>query len=512
MRDDVNQPMNEPSEGRGSAASEAEGSRKELSRKARQGIVGLGSTQAFGQIITMACGIVLARILSPAEFGLFAIATFFVDIVNRFGGIGIFASLIQRKSDLDQDAVSAAFTLQMAITVVGVIILNVFAPWIAKQYEADSAAFEALVRVVSFTLFLTALRSVNQLQLERALKFKAIARIGLLESIVFQVTAVVLAYFGFGIWALATAMFLRISTSTFMMYRLAPWKARINFDFSKAMAIFRYGMPFQANALMNAAGGWITPVVVAPLLGTAAVGYLNFASSNGRKPLILTAIVMRVSFPHFSRLQDDREEVEKLAVKYLSWLLSISLLWFAGMATAGDLAIHLIYSEKWVPAAPALVVFAAALALDSPSWILTKAQEAIGNVRYTMQRILLATILNIAISTALVFQIGMVGVPAGYVIAKLVTLPMLFRGLPKGAMRRVFGAQLWLTVPTAAAIAAGLAVRAGTTDGWLTLVGSAFVTFVVFSAVWYFLAPRSYRATARGGFFSVLKRTGIKTS
>src|SRR5207248_493176 len=105
--------------------------------------------------------------------------------------------------------------------------------------------------------------------------------------------------------------------------------------------------------------------------------------SLGKKPLMLVDNVMRVSFPHFSRIQHDRSEVERTLVKYLTYLLFASGLWFSLLLVAGPSLIRLIYTPKWAPAVPALILFSAGVCFEVVGWVAGLSLNGLGAVSFT---------------------------------------------------------------------------------------------------------------------------------
>jgi O-antigen/teichoic acid export membrane protein len=149
----------------------------DVHNKARRGIRLLMIRQVALQMLTMVGGIVLARTLAPAMFGLFTIATFLVTAFALFADFGLAPSLIQRKNELAELDIQVAFTLQQALTTTIVIILLITAPWLVHLYHKAPPDTVWLVRSLAFSLFLTSWRTMSALQLERKLRYDRLALI-----------------------------------------------------------------------------------------------------------------------------------------------------------------------------------------------------------------------------------------------------------------------------------------------------------------------------------------------
>lgn len=423
--------------------------------RAKQGIKLLVGRQVLLQILTFGGGVILARVLDPAEFGLYAIATFLVGAFALFGDFGLAPSFIQRKEELTELDLRVGFTLQQILITVIVAVLFIAAPWLASLYPKAPPETAWLVRGTAFSLYLTSWRSMSALQLERQMRYERLAWIEVIESVSYQAITVALAVWGYGVWSLVGAALGRGFIGAILVYTLMPWRIRFAMDKTIASAILRFGIPFQIQSFANQAGAWITPALVGSLIGPQAVGFLTWASSNGKKPLILVDSVMRIAFPHFARLQHDRAEVERTLIRYLTVLLLPSGLWFALLSVSGSSLVKWVYTDKWLPAVPALVLSAAVLVFDVLSWVVAMALNGVGLTGFTTRVVALRTVLFLLIGVPFVFAAGFNGVPLAYLIASAFTVPWLVGGLGRGAFIRVLTPLFWIVIPVIVSIGLG---------------------------------------------------------
>ena len=432
-------------------------------RQAKRGIKLLAARQVVLQILTFAGGVVLARTLDPSVFGLYVIASFLVSLFAMVGDFGLAPSLIQRTEALTDLDLQVGFTLQQVLTVVIVLALWVSAPLLAGFYPGAPPETAWLVRALSLNLFLASWQTMSKLQLERDLKYDRLSVVEVVGVLIYQGLAVGLALAGFGVWSFIWATLASGLVGAALMYAVAPWRVRFAYDRKIARDLIRYGVPFQSQGILNAVGGWVTPVVIGRWIGADAVGLLTWASSNGRKPLILVDSTMRVAFPHFARVQHDAAEVNRLLVRYLTYLALPAGLWFAAIATAAYPIVEAIYTAKWVPAVPALILFAAAMAADLTSWTLCIACNALGRVKLTMRVLGVRSAVNILLGVGLVLALrrplgsaSFVGVAAGYFLSATLAIPWLaVSGFGRQTCREVGGALAWVALPVIAACAAG---------------------------------------------------------
>lgn len=454
-----------------------------------RGIKLLLGRQVILQLVTSVAGVVLARLLAPADFGVFIIATFVVQLFALIGDCGLAPSLIQRNQDPNDEDLRVAFTLQQVLTTVIVVVLVAGAPFITHLYPRSPEGMLWLVRALAFTLYLTSWRSMATLQLERALRYAPLAWIEVVEAVSYQLVAVGLAAGGLGIWALVWATLLRGLLGTVLAFLVAPWPLRPAFDRERARLILASGLRFQAQTILNQCAGWVTPLLAGSVGGPQAVGLLGWASSNGRRPLLLVDNVMRVVFPHVSRLQNDIREVERLVVRYLTFLLLAAGLWLAAVVVAAPPLVRLIYTEKWEPGVPALALYSLALVPDVFSWTLSMALNGLGRVGYVTTVTGARNVIFIVATFPLLLRFGYNGVPLAYLLAGLVSVPLYVAGYGAGAARRLLLPLAWILAPVAAGIAAGRATGLAGLHGPEEAGAALGATLAAFAAVTWLVCP-----------------------
>jgi O-antigen/teichoic acid export membrane protein len=330
---------------------------------------------------------------------------------------------------------------------------------------------------------------MGTLQLERNLRYAPLAWIEVTEAISYQAVAVGLALAGFGIWALVWATLLRGAVGTGLIYLVAPWPLRPAFDVARARLILRYGLRFQGQIVLNQTGNWVTPLLVGSLAGSQAVGLLGWATSNGRKPLLLVDNVMRVFFPHVSRLQHDVREVERILVRYLTYLLLPAGLWLAAVIVAAPALVPLVYTQKWAPGIPALALYSVALVPDAFNWTVGMTLNGLGRVSYATVVTGARNAIFVGAAIPLLLGFGYNGVPIAYLLAGLVAAPLYLAGYGEGALQRVLRPLAWAAVPTLAALLTGLGTLLAPLHGLASAVCSLLAVAVTFTAVTWWLCP-----------------------
>lgn len=479
----------------------------DLDRRAWVGMRQLFRRQLVNLVVGLAAGITLARTLSPAEFGAFAIISFVVAAFTILGDLGLNASLIQRREPPADEELQHALAIQLILATAVVIAVWIAATWLTALYPRLGPNTVWLTRLFALSLFFVPLRSISLVRLERALRYRPIAFVEMAESFVFQATAVGLALSGFGVASFVIAALARGLVGAVALYRASPWPLKLRLGRGPTGDLLRYGFSFQAGGILQALSGWVTPALVGTIAGPGAVGYLGLAGTTARRPLTLVDAVMRVSFPHFSALQSAREELDRRVIAYLVGFIWVVSSWLAFLLVVGRPLIELLYSSKWHLAVVPMLIFAGTLPLEVIFWTMGFSYAAV-NRNWDVVRILSArSLLNIAVAVTLVPTIGYLGVPLASLASAILVAPVLLARFSPGFLRTLLGAVAWIVPAVGGAYAAGRlgAALAGHGSARLLAVGG-FVEIVAFLILSMLLAPSAYRAIAKAAAIGRLRQ------
>ena len=194
-----------------------------LKKKTVKGVAWTSLDQIAGLGFGFVIGVILARLLSPDDYGLLAMITVFNAIAYTFISSG-FGTALVRKPDLTEDDNTTAFCFNFVVAIIMTGILWLIAPWVADFY--DNPILTDLVRVEAFLLIVSALGIVQQTQLSRALNFKAKMIINISSQIIAGVIAIIAAYQGCGVWSLVIQHFVSGLISLALLWFFSPWRPR----------------------------------------------------------------------------------------------------------------------------------------------------------------------------------------------------------------------------------------------------------------------------------------------
>ena len=450
------------------------------------------SRQALVALVTFGSGVVLARRLSPADFGVFAIATFVVVFVGMIADLGLHSGLVQR-AELSSHDVRAAFTAQQVAATIAFALLWPAASVLPAIYPDSAPELVGLVRLMSADLFLLSWCRPSEALLERTLRYDRLVPIDVAGATTYGAMAIVLALGGAGVWSFGIAWVASTVARLVLVFRAAPWPVGVAWDPNVARAILRVGAPLQLSRVVAQAQYWVTPTVVAATIGPAAAGLLQWAAGNGRKPLDVLEYLARVSLPHFSRLQHDEGEVERTLTRYVTGFVLVSSLWLAVLVVAGRDLVLVIYTDRWLPSIPSMILFAAVALVASVRVIITTALAGMGRTMLVGRMTIWGALTTVVASIVLVPAIGMLGVPLGQLVGAAVVLPALVAGLGSNAMSGVRRAATVALLPTTVAVVVGLAARYSPLDTGSRGVLTAVLMGVAFGVTVWSVGPKWVR-------------------
>jgi O-antigen/teichoic acid export membrane protein len=279
------------------------------------------ATQYFGvKAIFLVRLLILARLLSPDDFGLLAIASIVIDVLLRITNFGMIPALVQRV-EADEEQYNAAWTVGIlrALAIASVTILA--APMVAQLF-AEPRATE-IIRVLAIRPLIDAGASIMVARLIRNLQFRSLAFIELPKALASTLVAIALAHW-VGVWALVAGALAGSTAYLIVSYLVAPYRPRLSFELGAARSLARYGQWVFFTSLVVMAGQSTLRLVIGRQLGAAELGLYYLAASLAFLPAdIASQVVGQVAFPFYSRLQTD---VRQVSLAFRSVLTSLSAL------------------------------------------------------------------------------------------------------------------------------------------------------------------------------------------
>jgi len=389
-------------------------------RRAAFGIAILTLRTAVTQVIVLAGTVVLVRVLSPADLGVFAVLQFALTFFQFFGDAGIGGALIQGQASPSERSLASAFTLQMLLAVLLVAVVWVVAPGVELVWSGLPRGSSDLLRAMSLAFLFTAARTIPAILLERSLRFGAIAIAEVLQSATFYATACACAIAGLRDWTWPAAVLAQAVVGFVVFFAAQPWRPRLALDWSLLGPLVRFGMPFQLKNLIGFANGAVTPLYAGAVLGPAPVGLISWGQQVAYLPLKLVEVVARVSFPLFSRMQYDRKALAGVVERSLQLAAFGVFFTTALLLTAGSTITVVVFSEKWLPGLVALQAFSAVLIIGFVSPVIGAAFDAVGRPGIVARLAVWWTALNWVVVPVTTWKWGLNGFVLGYCVHVIV--------------------------------------------------------------------------------------------
>ncbi len=382
----------------------------EIKKKSLKGVGALIKRQIAVKIIIMAAGIILARLLAPQTFGIFAIVSFVVTFFSTFSDIGIGAALIQKKGNLSREELSTTFWLQqiLAWCVVGVVL--VIAPLALLVYPSLPSASVWLIRAMAVSFVFVSLKTIPAILMERKLDFNRIAWVDVAENLSFNITAICFAMAGFEVWSFIIAALIRSILGTIIIYAISSWRPTLQFRLAAIKDMVRFGLPYQGNAILGFIKDAVTPLFVGAYAGAAAVGYVTWAKNFAFAPLTLSESFGRVSFPAFSRIQDNRELLARTVESSIRCMTLVMFPVTVLMVVLGPGIIHVVFTDKWMPGLWAYYFYCTSPLLIGVLLPMYCAILAVGKSKILLKMTVVLVVLEWGLGVPLVLQFGFNGI------------------------------------------------------------------------------------------------------
>lgn len=307
--------------------------------------------QKFSKMgIQFISGIILARLLTPFDYGCIGMLLVFITLSEAFIDGGFGSALIQKKRPTQTDY-STIFYWNLGLSTVFYIILFFSAPAISRFYSLPILC--DVLRVQGLILFIYALNLIQRNQLKKQLKFKIIAIVRIITSVIALIVTIVMALLGCGVWALVTQYLIGATIPTIVFWIYTKWRPSWTFSWTSFKELFSFGIFMFLTHVLNNLGTQLQNLLIGRFYDPSTLGYYSKAASTERMAShTISGVMTSVTYPLYAEVQDDLPKmcnmIKRLTttIAYLSFpLLAILLL------TAKPIFI-LLYSDRWVESIP----------------------------------------------------------------------------------------------------------------------------------------------------------------
>ena len=311
--------------------------------------------------VQFAVMVVLARLLTPSDFGLIAMLMVFTTIGALLVDSGFGTALVQKQRTSDDDE-TTVFASGLAISAVVAVVLCLCAPAIAAFYSQP--ALESLTKLLSLVLPLSALAAVPDALLTQRLDFRSRANAEIVASLCSGVVAVLLALRGFGVWSLAWQSIVAIGVRAALLWRYSRWRPRGRFSRKSFHELFGFGGYIVASNLLEAISIRVQSLLIGRLFDSRALGYYTLAQNTQLAPTsFISGVLNRVGLPVFSTVADQPAKLASALRLSLRVAVFVFVPCMVGIAVVAKPLVVFLYGARWAPAAPLLSILSVSAAL-----------------------------------------------------------------------------------------------------------------------------------------------------
>ena len=303
----------------------------------------------LGQGVTFLVGIVLARLLSPDEYGLIGICLIFNTVLSGIVDSG-FSNALIRKKDCTDDDYNTMFLTNLGFSIVLYGLLFVSSPFVAHFFGRQELT--ALVRATGLLLFFNALSITQVTILTKRIDFKTKTKASLFSAILSGIVGIAMAYTGFGVWALVGQMLSKQLLYTLCLWVLNKWWPTLKFSAQSFRYMWGFGWKLLVSGLLNNIWNQLYQVVVGKFYSPATLGqytrgreYASIFSSN------LTSIIQRVSYPVLSQIQDDKQRMVEGYRRVIKMTMFVTAICMISLGAVAEPLIYCLIGPQWHEAA-----------------------------------------------------------------------------------------------------------------------------------------------------------------
>ena len=298
--------------------------------------------------ITFLVGLVLARLLTPEEYGIMAMIAIFIAIYNSIIDSG-FSNALIRKTRIERVDYSTVFYFNLTVSILIYALLYLAAPTISVFFKEP--VLLAVIRIIGWVLIINALAIIPRTQFVRNVDFKTQTKVSLISSISSGVIGIGMALGGMGVWSLVGQQLFRQFLNTLFLWVYSKWHPVWEFSMKSFKELFGFGSKLLLSGLLDTIYKNIYYIVIGRFYTSAQLGqYTRAEQFNMIFSSNLTSVVQRVSYPVLSSIQEEPERLREAYRKVIKITMLITFACMLGLAAVAKPLILILIGEKWLPA------------------------------------------------------------------------------------------------------------------------------------------------------------------
>ena len=385
-----------------------------LKQKAASGMMWTSIQKFAGIGISFISGIILARLLTPYDYGCIGMLSIFMVLAEAFIDGGFGSALIQKKNPTQEDY-STIFWWNLGMAVLMYAVLFVSAPAISRFYSIPLLC--DVLRVQGLVLFIYAFNVVQRNQLRKQMNFKVLSIVTVVTSIISLCVTIFMAYKGFGVWALVTQNLITASIPAFVFWFFIKWRPIFVFSMKSFKELFGFGVYMFLTHLVNSFSSKIQGLLIGKRYSPATMGYYSKAvTTESLASSTISSVMTQVTYPLYAEVQDNLVQLANMikritmTISYITFPLLFILLLLAKPIFL------LLYSDRWLLSVPYFQVLCIVGMISCMQSVNLQAIAAIGKSKTMFIWTMIKRTVGVSVIVLGLFLYGMKGLLGGVVV------------------------------------------------------------------------------------------------
>ena len=395
-----------------------------LKKRVLRGTKWVAFANVFKQVMQVFSLIIFARLLSPDDFGLFALLMIFVNFLIMFTDMGTASALIHIDKP-SQKLLSSIFFLNIFIGLSLFFILVVSSKSISLFF--DNPPLEILLQIISMNFIIVSLGIVQKALYEKALEFRELAMIETLSIFVGISMGIISAIYGMGVYSLLIQTLTGSLLSVSLLWVVSKWRPSLYFSLDDIKRIWGYTANLSAFNFVNYFARNSDNFLIGKFLNSTSLGVYNLAYSIMLYPIQnISRVLLRILFPAFSTIKDDNEKFKRIYLKTIFFIGLISFPIMGGLVATASVLVDVLFGNKWDGLDTILMLLAPVGIIQSIGTTNGSIYMAKGNTRLLLRVGVFSTVVTIAFFVGGLFW-GIEGVALSYLLSNIVLFYPIFR-------------------------------------------------------------------------------------
>lgn len=330
-----------------------------LKNKTVKGIVWSSIERFSVQGIQFLVMIVMARLLTPKDYGLVGMVAIFIAVAQSLVDSGFSQALIRKQNRTETDN-STVFYFNIVVGILLYLVLFAIAPWVADFY--NSPELTALMRVICLSVVFNSFVVVQRALLTVNIDFKTQAKASLAAVLVSGVVGIWMAYGGYSYWAIVAQQLVNLGLNVLLLWTFAHWRPRWTYSWNSFRELFSFGSKLMASGLLDVVYRNMYLLVIGKVFTASSLGYYTRAHQFAEFPSSnLTGILQRVTYPVLCQIQDDDERLAQIYRRFLRLSAFLIFPLLVGLSAVAEPFVLLLLKEQWLFAATLLQIICFAM-------------------------------------------------------------------------------------------------------------------------------------------------------